>query len=274
MKLAELFSLKGRVALITGATENLGFYSAEALAEAGATVIITSRSPERARNAAERISESTGTPAEGLVLDVTDEAAVIAAFADISKRHGRLDVLVNNASGRGTTLASGGYATYHPEKQPLADWEYTIRHNLTNTFLCCREAIALMKPVRSGSIINMSSISSLIGRDRSVYAESPGLVPNTADYTAAKAGVIGLTVDLAAQVGLHQIRINALLPGGFQRENHPAEFVRRYSSHTMLGRMGEFASDLKGAVVFLAADASRYVTGQTLAVDGGFLTFR
>lgn len=274
MDLPELFSLKGRVALLTGATENLGYYSAEALSEAGARVIITSRRLDRAEEAAQRISARTGNVVSGVALDVGDENSVIETFRQIGETHGRLDVLVNNASGRGTTLAESGYAYHHPEKQPLAHWDYTIRYNLTSTFLCCREAINLMKPRRSGSIINLSSISSLIGRDRSVYADSPELVPNTSDYTAAKAGVIGLTVDLAAQVGTHQIRLNALLPGGFERPSHPAEFVRRYSSRTMLGRMGEFAADLKGAVVFLAADASRYVTGQTLAVDGGFLTFR
>lgn len=274
MQLADLFSLKGRVALLTGAAENLGYYSAEALSEAGAEVLITSRTRERAEEAARRISATTGNPVSGHALDVTNETSIQKLFQGIQEKYGRLDVLVNNASGRGTTLAESEYAYHHPEKQPLAHWDYTLRYNLTSTFLCCREAIALMKPRQSGSIINLSSISSLIGRDRSVYADSPGLVPNTADYTAAKAGVIGLTVDLAAQVGRDQIRLNALLPGGFQRTSHPAEFVRRYSAHTMLGRMGDFSADLKGAIVFLATDASRYVTGQTLVVDGGLLTFR
>lgn len=274
MHVTNLFSLRGRVALITGATEHLGYYSAEALSEAGATVIITSRDKARAEKAAATLSAATGQAVEGVALDVASEDSFSATFRSLSERHGRLDILINNASGRGTTLAESAYAYHHPEEQPLAHWDCTIRQNLTSTFLCCRAALPLMKQQHSGSIINMSSISSLIGRDRSVYADSPDLVPNTADYTAAKAGVIGLTVDLAAQVGSHQIRVNALLPGGFQRPTHPPEFVRRYSSHTMLGRMGDFSADLKGAIVFLASDASRYVTGQTLAVDGGFLAFR
>jgi NAD(P)-dependent dehydrogenase (short-subunit alcohol dehydrogenase family) len=131
-----------------------------------------------------------------------------------------------------------------------------------------------MKKQGGGSIINMSSITALVGRDRWVYDESKDMVPVTSDYSAAKAGVIGLTLDMAAQVGSSGIRVNAVLPGGFRRDAHPPEFVKRYSSCTMLGRMGEFDSDLKGAILFLAADASRYVTGQQLIVDGGFVTYR
>jgi NAD(P)-dependent dehydrogenase (short-subunit alcohol dehydrogenase family) len=272
MHIKDLFSLDGRVAVVTGGTERLGYYSAQALLEAGATVIVTSRSSERAKEAAARLSGSG--PAFGLAMDVTVECEVAATFQTIRDEHGGLDVVVNNSSGRGTTLANGGYAYDHPEDQPLEHWDETLRCNLTSTFLTCKHGIPFLRERGGGSLINMSSVSSLIGRDRSVYANSPELVPNTADYTAAKAGVIGLTMDLAAQVGRHNIRVNALLPGGFRRDSHPEEFVKRYSSHTMLGRMGEFESDLKGAVVFLASEASRYVTGQTLTVDGGFSTFR
>lgn len=270
----KLFSLEGRIAVVTGGTERLGYYSAEALSEAGAKVIITSRNRERAEAAAEKLSAATSNPVVGMAVDVCKEQSVSDFFTWLEKKYGRADVLVNNASGRGTTMENGGYAYHHPELQPLEDWEYTIRHNLTSTFLCSKHVIRLMKNTGAGSIINMSSISSLIGRDRSVYADSPDLVPNTADYTAAKAGIIGLSVDLAAQVGLWKIRVNAILPGGFRRDSHPDEFVRRYSSHTMLGRMGEFETDLKGIIVFLAADASLYVTGQTIAVDGGISSFR
>jgi len=274
MHIKKLFSLDGRVAVVTGGTERLGYYSAEALSEAGAKVIITSRSRERAEASAEKLAAGTSNSVTGMALDVTDEDSVSNFFCLLGKTHGRVDVLVNNASGRGTTKENGAYAYHYPELQPLEDWDYTIRHNLTSTFLCTKHAVRQMKIGGAGSIINMSSISSLIGRDRSVYADSPDLVPNTADYTAAKAGIIGLTVDFAAQVGLSKIRVNALLPGGFRRDSHPTEFVSRFSSHTMLGRMGEFETDLKGVIVFLASDASLYVTGQMIAVDGGLSNFR
>ena len=274
MHIRDLFSLKDRVAVVTGATERLGYYSAEALAEAGAVVVITSRDGKKAQDAAANLAETTKGKVEGAALDPADEVQVARFFQAIAERHGRIDVLVNNASGRGTTPETGAYAYGRPEDQPLEDWEYTVRANLTTTFLCLKHVLPIMKRQGGGSIINMSSIAASVGRDRWVYNESADMVPVTSDYSAAKAGVVGLTLDMAAQVGSCGIRVNALLPGGFRRDAHPAEFVKRYSSRTMLGRMGEFDRDLKGAVLFLAADASRYVTGQQLVVDGGFLTYR
>jgi NAD(P)-dependent dehydrogenase (short-subunit alcohol dehydrogenase family) len=274
MHTRDLFSLKDRVAIITGATERLGYHSAEALAEAGALVVVTSRDVKKAEDAAAKLSKTTGSRVEGVVLDPVDEKQVARFFEEMEKRHGRIDVLVNNASGRGLTTETGAYAYGHPEDHPLDHWEYTVRANLTTAFLCLKHVLPIMKKQRSGSIINVSSVAACVGRDRWVYNESTEMVPVTSDYSAAKAGVIGLTLDVAAQVGSFGIRVNALLPGAFRRDAHPAEFVKRLSSHTMLGRLGEFDSDLKGAVVFLAADASRYMTGQQLIVDGGFLTFR
>jgi NAD(P)-dependent dehydrogenase (short-subunit alcohol dehydrogenase family) len=274
MHVRDLFSLKDRVAVITGATERLGYHSAEGLAEAGATVIVTSRDKKKADDAAAKLSKTTGGRVEGAGLDPADEAQVTRFFQDVAQRHKRIDVLVNNASGRGLTPETGAYAYGHPEDHPLEHWEYTLRANLTSAFLCLKHVLPIMKKQGGGSIINMSSIAASVGRDRWVYDESKDMVPVTSDYSAAKAGVIGLTLDMAAQVGSSGIRVNAILPGGFRRDEHPAEFVKRYSSHTMLGRMGEFDRDLKGAVLFLAADASRYVTGQQLIVDGGFLTYR
>jgi NAD(P)-dependent dehydrogenase (short-subunit alcohol dehydrogenase family) len=274
MHIRDLFSLKDRVAIITGATERLGYHSAEGLAEAGATVIVTSRDKKKAEEAAAKLSKSTGGRVEGAALDPADETQVARFIQDMADRHGRIDVLVNNASGRGLTPETGAYAYGHPEDHPLEHWDYTMRANLTSAFLCLKHALPIMKKQGSGSIINMSSIAAVVGRDRWVYDESKDMIPVTSDYSAAKAGVIGLTLDMAAQVGESGIRVNALLPGGFRRDEHPAEFVKRYSSHTMLNRMGEFDRDLKGAVLFLASDASRYVTGQQLIVDGGFVVYR
>jgi NAD(P)-dependent dehydrogenase (short-subunit alcohol dehydrogenase family) len=274
MHIRDLFSLKDRVAIITGATERLGYYSAEALAEAGAVVVITSRDGKKAEEAAAKLIKTTGGRVEGVALDPADEKQVARFFQEIAERHGRIDVLVNNASGRGLTTETGAYAYGRPEDHPLEHWEYTVRANLTTAFLCLKHVLPVMKKQGGGSIINMSSVTASVGRDRWVYNESTDMVPVTADYSAAKAGVLGLTFDMAAQVGSFGIRVNALLPGGFRRDAHPPEFVKRYSSCTMLGRMGEFDSDLKGAILFLAADASRYVTGQQLIVDGGFLTYR
>ena len=259
----ELFDLTGRVALVTGGAQNLGLDMAEALSEAGADLVITSRSAEKAEAAARVLAEATGGPVLGLQMDVTDEASVAEGFARVMAEYGRLDVVVCNAGG---ARLSGGDSDI--EGRLLADWDYVTTVNLRGTFLCCREACRIMAPAGGGAIINIASISGMVGRDRSVYLGSE-MIPNMSDYSASKGGIIAFTRDLAADVGRHGIRVNCISPGGFER-GQPAEFIRRYSAQTMLGRMGTDGLDLKGAVVFLASDASGYVTGQNLAVDGGF----
>jgi len=259
----DLFDLTGRVALVTGGAQNLGLDMAEALAEAGADLALTSRSAEKAEAAARALAASVPAQVIGLAMDVTDETSVAEGFARVMARYGRLDILVGNAGG---ARLSGGEPTI--SGRLLSDWDYVITLNLRGAFLCCREACRLMQPQGKGSIITIGSISGMIGRDRSVYVGSE-MVPNMNDYSAAKGGIIAFTRDLAADVGRHGIRANCLSPGGFER-GQPAEFIRRYGAQTMLGRMGTDGLDLKGAVVFLASDASGYVTGHNLAVDGGF----
>ena len=255
MDLKKMFSLEGKLALVSGGAQNFGAEIARGLREMGAEVIITSRHAEKVQAAA----QTGGYIPE--VLDLTDEQSVIALFGRIRKRFGRLDILVNNAGGH-TPEATGFLET-----EPLSAWKTFLDANLTGTFLMLREYARLMMKQKSGSVINIASISSLMGRDRTVYPA--GMTPNPFAYTAAKAGVIGLTYDAAAYLGPYGIRVNAISPGGFER-NQPEEFIKAYSARTMLGRMGEGGLDLKGAVAFLASDAARYVTGHNLYVDGGF----
>jgi NAD(P)-dependent dehydrogenase (short-subunit alcohol dehydrogenase family) len=236
---------------------------AEALGEAGADLAITSRSAEKAAASAEALAQSIGVRVLGLAMDAVDERSVGEGFTRVMAEYGRLDVLVCNAGG---ARLSGGESTI--DGRLLSDWDYVTTLNLRGTFLCCREACRLMKPAGKGTIITLGSISGMVGRDRSVYVGSE-MVPNMSDYSASKGGVIAFTRDLAAEVGRYGIRVNCLSPGGFER-GQPEEFIRRYNAQTMLGRMGTDGLDLKGAVVFLASDASGYVTGHNLAVDGGF----
>lgn len=259
-----LFDLTGRVAMVTGGAQNLGLDMAEALGEAGADLVITSREPEKAERSATRLREDIPGRVLPLGLDIGDEASVAAAFARVQAELGRLDVLVCNAGG--ARLTAGGTAT---EERHAPDFADVLRLNLLGTFLCVRAALPIMKAQGRGSIITIGSISGMVGRDRWVYEGSPGMIPNMGDYSAAKAGIIGYTRDLAAENGRYGIRVNCISPGGFER-GQPEEFIRRYSQQTPLGRMGKDGTDLKGAVVFLASDASDYVTGQNLAVDGGF----
>lgn len=262
--LKDMLSLQGKVALVSGGCQNFGLEIATGLAEMGADLIVTSRNLEKAVAAAAGLAEAHGTRTLGLALDITDEGSVISAFDAAVNLFERIDVLVNNAGGHGAN-PSGDV-----RNETLACFEQYLRRNVTGTFLMIREFARRSRG--SGSIINIASISSLIGRDRSVYLNTP-MTPNPVPYTAAKAGVIGLTYDCAAVLAPDGIRVNAISPGGFER-GQPESFVAAYSRHTMLGRMGRDGWDLKGAVAFLASDASAYITAHNLLLDGGFSRFR
>jgi NAD(P)-dependent dehydrogenase (short-subunit alcohol dehydrogenase family) len=258
-----LFDLSGRAAMVTGGAQNLGLDMAEALGEAGADLVITSRQLDKAQAAAETLKAQLGVQVLPLALDVTDEESVAEGFRQVQETCGRLDVLVCNAGG--ARLTGGGVTT---DTRLPEDWDAVMAINLKGAFLCVRAALPLMRNQGNGSIILIASLSGMVGRNRWVY-EGSDMVPNMTDYSTVKGGLIAFARDLAAENGCHGIRVNALSPGGFER-GQPEEFIRRYNSQTMLGRMGRDGTDLKGAVVYLASEASAYVTGQNLAVDGGF----
>ena len=260
----QMLSLKGRIALVTGGCQNFGWEIATGLAEAGANVAVTSREADKATAAAARLAKAHGVKTLGVPMNLRDEASVAAAFRAVVEGLGPPDILVNNAGGHAP-------ATGKLETETLESWQTFVDINLTGTFLCIREAARLMMPRKGGAIVNIASVSSLVGRDRSVYAGTA--MKNPVAYTASKAGVLGLTFDSSAYLGAHGIRVNAISPGGFER-GQPASFVKAYSSRTMNGRMGRDGWDLKGAVVFLASDAAAYVTGHNLVVDGGFTRFK
>ena len=260
--LHELSSLKGRVAVVTGGAQNFGLEIATGLGEAGADLAITSRDLAKATRIAADLATKLGVRVFPVAMDLLNEEAVKQAFVAIHAHYGRIDVLVNNAGGH-VPGSSGDVLD-----ENLAAWNGYVQANLTGTFLCTREAARFMAERQGGSIINIASITSLIGRDRGIYADCAGM-KNPVGYTAAKAGVLGLTFDAAADLARFGIRVNAISPGGFER-GQPAAFVGRYSARTMLGRMGRDGWDLKGPVAFLASEAARYITGQNLLVDGGF----
>jgi len=261
----EMYSLKGKFALVTGARRNFGAEMALGLAEAGATVAITARTLENAQKGADDLKAQSGYDFIPMELELTSEASVQALFAKIKESFGRLDVLVNNAGGHSPSACG------LLEKESLQGWRDFIESNLTGTFLMLREYARLMMPLRSGSVINIASMAGLVGRDRNIYGDD--MTPNPIAYSSAKAGVIGLTYDTAAYLGPYGIRVNAVSPGGFLRAQ-PEHFVRDYSNLTMLKRMGQPGHDLKGVILFLASDASAYVTGHNLLVDGGFTRYK
>ena len=263
MNVLEMFRLDGKVGFVTGGARTLGFDMAEALAEAGADVAITSRTLASAETSSQELARTTGRDILPLQLDVRDEAQVEAAVAKTLDHFGRIDVLINNA---GNVVSTPETAPF--EKRSLADWQDVIDINLTGVFLCSKHVVAkAMMPAKSGVIINLGSAAGIIGKDRRVY-KGTDMGGATLDYHAAKGGVINMTRDMAVYLAPHNIRVNCINPGGFFR-NQPEAFVKAFSATIPMGRMGEDRKELKGAALYLASEASSYVTGHNLVVDGG-----
>lgn len=263
----ELFDLTGKVALITGGARNLGFDMATALAEAGADVALTSRTLESAREAASRIAAGTGRRAAGFACDVRFEAQVEVMVQAVLAEFGRIDILVNNA---GNVLSTP--ANKPLELRPLAEWESTVDVNMKGVFLVSKHVVArAMKPARQGVIINLGSVAGMGGKDHRVY-RGTDMGGVTIDYAASKGGVINMTREMACALAQYNIRVNCLSPGGFER-GQPERFIEQYSYLVPLGRMGQDGKEMKGPVVFLASEASSYVTGVNLPVDGGMMAW-
>ena len=264
MTVAEMFNLKGKVAVVTGGARNLGYDMALALAEADADIAITSRRLDEARSSAERIRSTTNQKVLPVELDVTDEKQVEAMVDAVMREYGQIDILVNNAGNVGkSTPESAPF-----ENRKMDSWRLVLEVNLTGVFLCSKHVVSrAMKPSKSGVIVNIASTAGMIGKDRRQY-EGTEMGGATLDYHAAKGGVISMTRDMAVYLASSGIRVNSISPGGFWR-NQPESFVRRYCANVPMGRMGEDGKELKGAIVFLASEASSYVTGHNLVVDGG-----
>ncbi|HUV08263.1 MAG TPA: SDR family oxidoreductase, partial [Spirochaetia bacterium] len=176
---------------------------------------------------------------------------------------GRIDVLVNNAGG------GSGAGECNLLKRKPEDAAGLISTNLIGALFCCQEVSRFMIERGSGKIINIASVAGLVGRDRKMYQRNKKS-EQPIDYAASKAGVIGMTRDLAGLLSPSGIYVNAISPGGFDKGELPEGFVRDYAAETPLGRMGKLEQDIKGAILFLASSASDYVTGHNLVVDGGF----
>ena len=257
MGILDRFSLDGRIAVVSGgAGPQFGSSITEALAEAGATVVTASRSLERNQALAERLC-GQGADVRAMEVDIADVASIQALKEQVMRELGRVDVLVNSAVvGRG-----GGFDEQTPEY-----WEYSARGNMVGLFAMCKAFITSMEAQERGSIINISSIYGVVANDPSLYEGTDMKQPP--DYTFVKAGMINFTRYLANYFGKKGVRANCICPGGYQADQ-PGPFVQSYNERCPAGRMLE-NDDIKGAVVFLASDASRYVTGTSLMVDGGW----
>lgn len=262
-----LFDLSGRVAVVTGGTGILGRRFCAALADHGAAVAIVDRSAAEAEIFATEIAGRFGVPTSGFGADLS-QAAVIGPLADqIEAALGPIDVLHNNAASKGTSLDR----FFDPaESFDPAVWREIMVVNLDGAFFVAREIGRRMAIRGRGSIIQTSSIYGVVGPDQRIYEGSEYLgrpINTPAVYSASKAGIIGLTRYLATYWGDRGVRVNTLTPGGVSSGQN-STFEARYSARIPLARMAE-ADEMTGALVFLASDASSYVTGQNIVVDGG-----
>jgi NAD(P)-dependent dehydrogenase (short-subunit alcohol dehydrogenase family) len=250
--IAELFSLAGRTAIVTGGSRGLGKEMAEGLAEAGASLMLCARRNEWLAPTLEEM-KARGFRVEGMLCDVSKPDEVRAVVDETIAAFGKVDILINNA---GVTWAA------EPEDLPLDKWQKVVDVNLTGAFLFAQAAGRDMLKRQWGRIINVASISGL-------HASVQG--PHYAPYAATKAGLMGLTRELAASWGRQGIRVNAIAPGFFHSRLADGAIplaepgIKATSPIPRVGAAGE----LKGVAVFLAADASNYITGQTIVVDGG-----
>jgi NAD(P)-dependent dehydrogenase (short-subunit alcohol dehydrogenase family) len=248
-----MFNLRGKVAVVTGASSGLGVVFAEALAEMGANVELAARRIEKLTEVANKL-KSLNVKSRPFQCDISKQEQVQALVDDVVKNFGSLDIIVNNA----------GVAAMSPATDiSVEEWNKVVSVNLTGVFLCARTAARQMIKQGGGKVVNIASIYGAVG---DVFPASP--------YYATKGAVINMTRDLAVEWAPFKIRVNAIAPGFFASEMTEAifqdpgylEYIRK---QTPLGRPGN-PDDLKGAVVYLASPASDYVTGQTIFVDGGW----
>ncbi len=244
-----MFSLNGKVALVTGASQGIGRATALALASAGARVALAARSEQKLAEAVTQI-QSAGGEALAIKMDVADPEQIKAGFQQLLAKFGRLDILVNNAA-----ITRDGLAL----RMKLEDWDSVLRTNLTGAHLCTQQALSTMMKQRWGRIINITSVVAETGN------------AGQANYVAAKAGLIGLTRAIAAEMASRNITVNAIAPGFIvtpMTDSLPEKVKEEMKARIPLGRFGT-DNDVGAAIVFLASEEAGYITGHVLDVNGG-----
>lgn len=261
----KMFSLEGKIAIVTGGAGLFGKPISSALAEAGASVIIASRDESKCQVYADEL-KAQNLKAEGMSLDLADEESIQDFTLEIYKKYGNIDILVNNAVSR------EGFRDL--ENISKAEWENAQTINSTGLMLVTQAVVKLMREQNSGNIINISSIQGAVGPNFPVYGDTGMTSP--VNYTYDKWGMVGFTKWIANYYGKFNIRANCISPGGYgpgvEQSFGENEFVTNYKRLTPLGRFAD-DDDIKGPVVFLASEASAYITGHNLLVDGGWTSW-
>jgi NAD(P)-dependent dehydrogenase (short-subunit alcohol dehydrogenase family) len=269
-RVATLFSLEDRTAIVTGGAGLLGYYHGAILAAAGANVVLLDLERADSRARAEQLKLEYGGEAIGLPCDITSEASVQKTRDEVLERYGRIDILINNAANN-PKVEDGNSAWSRLENFPIDMWEADLRVGLTGAFLCSRFFGEEMAKRRSGVIVNVASDLAIIAPDQRLYRvdglpeyEQP-VKPVT--YSVVKTGLIGLTRYLATYWSSSNVRVNAISPGGVLN-GQPEVFLSKLHQLIPMGRMAN-RDEYQGAILFLCSDASSYMTGTNLVVDGG-----
>mgnify|MGYP001365070852 CR=1 FL=1 len=256
------FDLKDKVIILTGSSGLLGLQYAEGLAHAGANLVLVDNNIKKSKLVINKISQKYENESIIINTNLTDKDSIKKMVSQTLKKFSKIDVLINNAA-----FSEGPNERNTPFEQfSLKSWNNVISVNLTGTMMCCQEIGKVMKNKHSGSIINISSIYGLLGADQRIYGNS-GLNSSIA-YATTKAAIINMTRYLASYWHNTGIRINTLSLGGVKNFQDP-KFIRNYSKNTMLGRMAK-KDEYVGALIFLSSNASSYMTGSNLVVDGGW----
>jgi len=273
LSIIEKFSLTGKVSIVTGGTGLLGAEFCRTLAEAGSSVVILDIN-EKKLGEVEADLKAKGFSALGIATDITNPSSVNDMAKKVIETFGRIDILVNSAAldpKFDPDAVSKGIAPGAFEEYPLEQWNSALNVNLTGTFLVTQAVVKQMiKQGKKGSIINICSTYGLNGPDQRIYRKADGSQPafKPVYYTTTKAGIVGFTKYLAAYYMGTEIRVNMLTPGGVYN-NHDELFEKNYSAKTILGRMAR-KDEMNGALLFLASEASSYMTGNNVVVDGGW----
>jgi NAD(P)-dependent dehydrogenase (short-subunit alcohol dehydrogenase family) len=258
-------SLKGKTAIVTGAIGTLGKYFCSGLGEAGANIVILDLDLAGCEQFAEVLKKKYDIQTIGLYCDVTQPESVHTMLDAVKKLFPSIDILLNNASYR-SKIPKALHAPF--EEYTLDEWIRMMAVNVNGPFLCCQAVGSLMREQQhGGSIINIASIYGMLGTDHRIYPQGENRSNNPASYSAAKGAILSLTRYLATYWGANGIRVNSISPGGVANKQND-EFISRYSERVPMGRMAR-PEEMVATVIYLASNASSYVTGQNLVIDGG-----
>ena len=269
-RINKLFNLKDRIIVLTGSAGLLGSQYAQILSDAGATLVLVDTNMKKNKELQNKINKKFHTNSISMDVDITSKNEVRKLASDLKKKFGRIDGLINNAFlNHAKNQAKNGNNSF--ETFPIEIWNAALELNLTAVFLCCQEFGKIMAKQKKGVIVNISSIYGMSGVDQRIYSTSK--LNSPVSYAASKGGIINLTRYLAAYWQKKNVRVNTLTLGGVQDNSYQTkQFIKRYSEKTILGRMAK-KDEYEGAILFLMSDASSYMTGSNLVIDGGWTTW-